>query len=207
MSAVLRIHLVRHPRPAGGEGICYGRSDLALAEPAEVAARRLRPHLPANARLVSSPLRRCAELAEVLANELASPPADPAGSPLRFDSRLQEIHFGDWEGRRWDDIPRPHLDAWAAAPFDHTPPGGESAMAMAARVIAFAAELAPAPGSAGASAPGDWVLVAHQGPLRVLLTHWLGLPRECWLDWQFDFAAASCLELSPAGARLLWHNR
>ncbi|HET6720855.1 MAG TPA: alpha-ribazole phosphatase family protein [Rhodocyclaceae bacterium] len=197
MSAALRIHLVRHPQPAVATGICYGQTDLGLAEPATAAAERLRSVLPTNARVISSPLQRCLDLAEALATEVET------------DRRLLEINFGDWEGRSWDEIPRQQLDAWAAAPFEHVPPGGESAAAMAVRVIAFAADLVAAANTAATTDRADLerVLVAHQGPLRVLLAHWLDLPRESWLKLHLDFATASCIELSPAGNRLLWLNR
>ena len=191
MSDRLRIHLLRHPPPAVAEGICYGQSDLGLALPAASAAERLHALLPERYGVISSPLRRCRELATALSAD------------HRIDPRLQEIHFGDWEGRAWNDIPRADLDAWAAAPFDHTPPGGESATAMAARVVAFAADLTPAP----APAAPEWVLVSHQGPLRVLLAYWLELPRECWFNFHFDFAGSTCIELSAGGGRLLWLNR
>ena len=35
-------------------------------------------------------------------------------SQLTVDSRLAEMHFGQWEGVAWNDIPRHELDAWAA---------------------------------------------------------------------------------------------
>ncbi|HET6718785.1 MAG TPA: alpha-ribazole phosphatase family protein [Rhodocyclaceae bacterium] len=193
MSSALKIHLVRHPQPAVAAGICYGQTDLGLAESPAAAAGRLRGVLPANARVISSPLQRCLGLAKALVTEVET------------DPRLLEINFGDWEGQAWDAIPRHQLDAWAAAPFEHVPPGGESAAAMAARVIAFAADLVPA-GTAN-RADLELVLVAHQGPLRVLLAHWLDLPRESWLKLHLDFATASCIELSPQGNRLLWLNR
>lgn len=197
MSDALRIHLVRHPQPAVAAGICYGQTDLGLAESPTAAADRLRGVLPAKGRVISSPLQRCRVLAEALSTSVET------------DQRLLEINFGDWEGLAWDAIPRHQLDAWAAAPFEHVPPSGESAAVMAARVIAFAADLVPAAGAANPANCTDRevVLVAHQGPLRVLLAHWLDLPRASWLKFHLDFATASCIELSPQGNRLLWLNR
>ena len=195
MSDRLKIHLIRHPKPAVASGVCYGQTDLDLFDDANSAAERLRPHLPQRFDLISSPLRRCRQLAEALTADM------PNDMPT--DVRLKEMHFGDWENRRWDDIPRADLDAWAAAPFDYTPPGGESAAAMAARVIAFANQLASPPRPSNA----DLILVSHQGPLRVLITHWLDLPRESWLKLQLDYAASTCIELSRHGNRLLWLNR
>lgn len=178
-------------------GVCYGQTDLGLAESPAAAAERLRGVLPVNCRVISSPLQRCRALAEALASEVET------------ERRLLEINFGDWEGRSWEEIPRWQLDAWAAAPFEHVPPGGESAAAMAVRVIAFAADLVPAANTTATTDRADLeqVLVAHQGPLRVLLAHWLDLPRASWLKFHLDFATASCIELSPQGNRLLWLNR
>jgi alpha-ribazole phosphatase len=185
----VNIHLLRHPAPAVVPGVCYGQTDLALSQPPGDAAARLRPLLPGQFRLISSPLERCRRLGEALSGQ------------IELDPRLMEMHFGDWENRPWDQVPRPELDAWAAAPVDFVPPGGESAAAMAERVIAFADDL-PALQSSG-----ELVVVAHQGPLRVLLSHWLALPRESWLKLPFDFAASTCIACSPQGNRLLWHNR
>lgn len=190
----MQLYLIRHPQPAVAPGICYGRADLPLAGPVAVEAAALRAALAeqrddtALPAVVSSPLQRCRLLAEALS---------PAP---RLEPRLQEMHFGAWEGRPWDTIPRAELDRWAAAPFDFCPPGGESPAAMAERVVAFAAEL-PA-----AAAGGDLLVVAHNGPLRVLAAHLLGLPRSAWFDFDFDFARFSCLDLAPEGNRLRWLN-
>lgn len=63
-----RLWLVRHPRPLGGEGLCYGRrTDLDVA-PDEVqrVALRLAAQVPAGWRVRCSPARRCRLLAEAL---------------------------------------------------------------------------------------------------------------------------------------------
>lgn len=39
----MEIHLIRHPRVAVDPGLCYGHSDVPLAEAAEEAAERLFP--------------------------------------------------------------------------------------------------------------------------------------------------------------------
>ena len=77
---------------------------------------------PAEARIVASPLRRAQDLARRL------------GDP-ETDARLVEMDFGAWEKRRWDDLPRDEIDAWAADFTGYAPPGGESVGAMAARTV------------------------------------------------------------------------
>jgi alpha-ribazole phosphatase len=182
----MELYLIRHPRPAVAPGVCYGRTDLGLAECPLAVAARLRPLLPADFVLYSSPLIRARLLAEAL------------GTPL-IDARLQEIDFGAWEGLHFDAI-GPAIDAWAAEPLDFRPPGGESPREMAVRAHAFLADLRRA-------APPAAVVVAHGGPLRALAGHLLGIDPSNWLGLDFACGEASRLDLHPWGTTLRWFNR
>jgi alpha-ribazole phosphatase len=161
----VRIFLIRHPPPLIEPGVCYGRLDVDCRDPARVVAD-LRSRLPAGIAVYSSPLRRALRLAREL-----SPPA-----PVRVDPRLSEIDFGAWEGRRWDDIAREEIDAWAADVVGFTPPGGESVAALHARALDFAASLT-----------GDAAIVTHAGVMRALAGHWRRLPVADWLRLEFAF--------------------
>lgn len=107
----MKLWLVRHAQPLVDAGICYGASDIA-ADPAatRVAAHGLAEVLPSGVNVVASMLQRCERLAEDLRG---------LRPDLSYgqDARLQEMDFGQWEGQRWDDIPRTELDGWTAA-FD-----------------------------------------------------------------------------------------
>lgn len=150
----MRLHLVRHPRPIINATICYGSSDVAVAsEETERAARALVGRLPIGARLVSSPMRRCADLAHALAIDLSA-------TPIEFDQRLVELDFGSWEMCPWDGIPREQIDAWAAAPIQWRPGGGESVLQMARRVREFYCAMQPH--------HGDCIVVCHAGTIRLL---------------------------------------
>lgn len=194
MDLQLDLFLIRHPRPAAPAGLCYGSTDLALAaeeEEGSVAAARLHPLLPQGAFLLSSPLTRC----RLLAQALSPAPA--------LDARLQEMHFGRWEGRAWDDIHRvePHaLDLWAQDTANAAPHGGETAQELQARALACVADL-ERQGVARA------VLVTHGGVLKALVGHWLGLPPAQWHRLHFDFGGLSRVQLGTQGPRLLWLNR
>lgn len=183
----MELYLIRHPRPQVAPGVCYGQTDLGLAESATDVAGRLRPLLPADFTLYASPLMRARLLAEAL------------GTP-RLDPRLKEIHFGEWEGRSFDDIGKPALDAWADAPLDFAPPGGESPRQMAARAHSFLADLR-------ADAPAAAVVVAHGGPLRAIAGPLLGLPPENWLGLDFACGEATRIDLHDWGTVLRWFNR
>ncbi len=147
----MRITLVRHPKPIIAPNICYGSSDLAVAndELARVS-NSLSTTLPQTAALFSSPLRRCAELAARL-----NYPS------LQVDDRLAEMHFGTWEMFSWDEIPRAEIDAWTADLIHYRPGGGESVLQMAARVAAFYVHLQ-------SLADDEVIVICHAGTIRLL---------------------------------------
>ncbi len=150
----MRLYLIRHPEPDAAPGVCYGRSELTVPVGRVMqAASRLAPRLPRGAVLWSSPAIRCAALAQVLARMLAT--------PVHYDARLLEMDFGAWEMRRWDEIDRSEVDAWAADMAAYRPGGGERVLDVAERVKAF---------HDGLKSDGrDAVLVCHAGVIRLLL--------------------------------------
>ncbi|SDX51129.1 histidine phosphatase family protein [Roseicitreum antarcticum] len=150
--------LVRHTRPLDAAGRCYGRSDLALDDGFEAHAARLVDALPAVARVVTSPLSRCARLAGVIAGA--------RGLPLTTDPRLTEIDFGAWEGVEWDAIPRAALDAWAADLLHARPHGGESVAMLRDRAFAAFAHWGAQGAGQGAGQGGDSLLVTHHGVIK-----------------------------------------
>ena len=168
----MRLHLIRHPKPMIDAGICYGRHDCPAAEVRLVAGvllAKLPPELP----VWSSPLRRCRELAEQLHVR-----------PV-IDERLAEMDFGLWEGRRWDDIPRAELDAWAADVAGYAPPGGESPRQLQRRALDFVDSLAVP----------EAVIVTHAGVIRTLLAHWQGLPPERWTELNFAYGSCTVVDV------------
>lgn len=176
----MRLFLIRHPAPDVAIGTCYGRSDLPLAGDPAPVAEALRPLLPADALLFSSPLARCRRLAELL---------HPAP---RFDERLLELDFGAWEMQSWDAIDRAALDAWAADPLHFRPPGGEAVADLRARVRDFLDDLVE-----------DTVLVAHAGVMKLCAAELAGVPADAWFSMRFDYGTATLIE----DGRLAWTNR
>ncbi len=126
--------LIRHPAPAVEAGICYGRSDVPLAEDARASsdsffARLATLGVPPPQALWTSPLRRCSSVAAWLARRCRC--------VATADARLQEMDFGAWERMRWDAIDRAAIDAWAADFFHARLHGGESVAQFAARVAGW----------------------------------------------------------------------
>ena len=162
----MQVFLIRHPQPLIEPGVCYGQLDVDCAD-VEATADKLRQHLPPDTPVFSSPLRRARRLAEALSED------------IRIDPRLGEIHFGNWEGQRWDAIERRQLDAWADDLFGFVPPGGESVAALFARAQDFATSLDPSLQKVA--------IVSHAGVMRSLLGHWQRLPANEWSQLQFAY--------------------
>jgi len=171
--------LIRHPRPEVASGVCYGATDLDLADDALECATRLRELLPERISLFSSPLRRCRRLAEALHHAAC------------FDARLSEMDFGAWEMRAWSQIPRAELDAWAAAPLTYVPPGGESVATVHARVAAFLNERCRPGGE-------DFAVVTHAGVLRIMVGYLKELDEAIWFNLQFGHGELTVLQVAAS---------
>jgi alpha-ribazole phosphatase len=181
----VQLYLIRHPQPDVREGICYGASDLPLRDSEEnlqALAASIRAQLPEDLTVYTSPLTRCRLLAEAL---------HPA--PLS-DTRLREMDFGAWEMHAWDEIDRDTLTAWASNPTGFTPPQGESAAQLQARVHDFLAEL-EAQRKLSQSAD-QLALVTHAGVMKVIIGLAHGMAPAEWMRLKFDFASVVTVNLS-----------
>lgn len=166
---IRQILLIRHCEvPGEYRGRYIGSTDVPLSEAGRAAARNLAPQLASFApeTIVSSPLRRAVETAE-----LAAP-----GREIRFDPRLTEIDFGAWEALTFAEIEQratpEELRCWSESPGEMRLPGGESFPAFRRRVDAAFAELL-------AGTAGEIVaVVTHGGPAMRILATLHHLPAE-----------------------------
>ncbi len=152
----MRLFLIRHPQPIIAKGLCYGRTDLDVTDDeVKQVAERLISNLPRKAALYSSPLQRCAKLAQFLAYQFPTP---------KFDARLVEMDFGLWEMQAWDAIERAEIDAWAANPIHYSVGGGETVLQMAQRVSDFYADLL----RWHQHELNEVIVICHAGTIRML---------------------------------------
>ncbi|MEO5367810.1 MAG: alpha-ribazole phosphatase family protein [Magnetococcus sp. WYHC-3] len=177
------IDLLRHGQPQGGERL-RGRQDDPLDSVGWIQMHRAVAAAGPWQRIHSSPLRRCAEFARVLAEQ--------RDIPLTLDERLGEMDFGQWQGQSIADILEhdgDRLRAFWRDPTAHHPPGGEPLPALAARLQPFWDERLAAPA-------GERVLVvAHSGVLRVLVALALTLPLQAVARLRFAHAARVTLRV------------
>ena len=126
----MELYLIRHTR-VNADGICYGRSDVPLASSFDEEVTLLKNLLPSKfTKVFSSPASRCVLLSEALGNK-----------EVTVDDRLAEFFYGDWEGKRWIDIPKEAFDGWTSDLINGGPPNGETLNEMYTRIVSFFEEL------------------------------------------------------------------
>lgn len=120
--------------------------------------------------IISSPLRRCAAFAYALARR--------SRLPLCMEERLQEVHFGSWEGLTLEQVECRHpgaLQQFWHEPGRWMPPGAEPFAVFRQRVLDAWHEIR-------LRHPGPVLLITHAGPIRVILSHVYCQPDTKMLD-------------------------
>lgn len=148
--------LVRHGATAWtAERRLQGRTDIGLSPSGRADTAALAPLVAAWSprSLVVSPLSRTLATAALLSK------LEP-----RLDARWLEAGLGEWEGLGPEQIGEDYA-RWRAGGL--TPPGGEAARDVAARVEAAALD--------AAKLPGPVVVVTHGGAIRAVLARFIGL--------------------------------
>ncbi|KDN56208.1 alpha-ribazole phosphatase [Flavobacterium seoulense] len=173
----MEVYLVRHTETVCEKGICYGQSDVSLKESFLEQFELIKSQIPSDAVVFSSPLSRCTLLANYLS------------SSVSIDSRLMEMNFGDWEMKKWDEIPEVDFTPWMTDFVNVAVPNGESFITLHHRVIDFLATLASANHSK------KIVIVTHAGVIRSILCHQSGLSLKEAFQNKVDFGDVIKIEL------------
>ncbi|GHG92344.1 histidine phosphatase family protein [Pseudodonghicola xiamenensis] len=149
---MIRLALLRHGHTDWNrQGRIQGASDIPLDDEARTCLAALRlPNDWAAAELWSSPLKRAAETAELVARRAP-----------RLAPELVEMNWGDWEGQRGLDLLATpgsgfrHIEEWG---WDYHAPGGETPRNLWTRLKPWLARL-----------DRSALAVCHIGVMRVLL--------------------------------------
>lgn len=189
-----RLLLVRHGDTEFNNSRRFmGYSDIELGPDGHKQVERLRDYLAGDAieAAYASDLRRTTTTAEILA----------AGRGLQVVPcpELREQHYGVCEGLTFGEIGHDYPEV-AKQCVDFTPelefPEGEKFTSFAIRVIRFLTRVAD-----GKHA-GPVLVVSHNGPIKVLICHLLGISMEHWWQIRVDTASISIMDVTPRGAVL-----
>jgi probable phosphomutase (TIGR03848 family) len=201
---VATVLLVRHGRStANTEGILAGRTpgvlldDAGQAQAAETAARIAQ--LPVVA-VVTSPLERCRQTADVIAAALKDP------LQVQTDNRLTECGYGEWTGKPLKTLAREAL--WKvvqAHPSGVTFPGGESMRQMQARGVEAVRDW----DRRLAEQHGDdaiWVASSHADVIKAIVADALGMHLDHFQRIVVDPASVSVISYTPSRPFVVRYN-
>jgi alpha-ribazole phosphatase len=189
-----RLLLVRHGNTEfNNDRRFLGFSDAGLSSVGEKQVERLQEYLNGERihAIYASDLKRTMRTADVLNSGHTI--------PVSSCPELREMNYGDCEGMTLDEIQERHPDV-AKGCINFTPslafPGGDSFQEFAARTLSFLYKLEQH------QQEETILIISHNGPLRVLICHFLGIGMEHWGKFRLDTASLSIIETRPRGAIL-----
>lgn len=180
---VTTVDLLRHGACQGGE-IYRGRTDVALSSAGWQQMEKAIAIAADWQTVVTSPLSRCRVFAEHCATQFKI--------PLEVVAGLQEIDFGQWEGKLLQDVWR--SDAQLVSQFYNdpgaiTPPGGEPTTVAQQRVVESWGNLMQA------CSGQHLLMVCHGGVIRLLLSHLLHMPLSAIARLHIPYASISRVQV------------
>jgi len=182
MNREQRFWLIRHAVVARPRDIIHDPDAPADVSNSDAFAK-LRIRLPKACTIFVSPARRTLDTARAL------------GLAAVEEPRLREQQFGQWTGRRHDEIEaelgEAYWEFWRR-PATNRPPGGESFADQIARVAACLSQLPE----------GDVVLIVHSGTVRAVLAIALDLTPEAGLRFVIDPLSLTRVDHLPGGWRI-----
>jgi probable phosphoglycerate mutase len=189
-------HLVRHAaHDRVGAVLCGRMPGVRLGALGRAQAQRLADRFAREsiASVQTSPLERARETAEPIAMRL--------DRPLEMNDDLQEIAFGAWSGRSFEELDRnPAWRSWNTARSVHRPPGGETVLEAQGRIVAAMERLREAYRDRAV------VLVSHADVIKAALLYHLGLPVDAYARFDVDPASISTLAVGDWGAKVIRLN-
>ena len=146
--------------------------------------------------VISSPLNRCFQPAQVWAEE--------AGIPCETDPRVAEMHYGEWEGLTSKEIMLQYpglLEKWRVNPEEMQVPGGESIGQLRDRIAGFWSAICEQHDKK------HLLVVAHSGTIRMLVAHILSAPIATTRAMQMPYGCWSRVVCCDGRSKLVFYNR
>jgi alpha-ribazole phosphatase/probable phosphoglycerate mutase len=192
-----RLYLVRHGQVADGHTDRYhGNNDIGLSDNGvrqfeDLAAQLAGVNL---AGVYASDLTRALTGAQIINREREA--------PMQIIPEFREIHFGAWEGLSFTEIAARYPAELEARFRDLTSfriPGGESLLDVSARVLPRLSDLI------NRHLEEAFIIVAHAGVNRVILSEALGLPLDHLFRLDQNYGCLNIIDYFPdmAVVRLL----
>jgi broad specificity phosphatase PhoE len=185
-----RVILVRHAAHDNVGGYLAGRmpgvplGQAGLAQARRLAQRMARERIDA---IQSSPVQRCRQTAQAIAEVVAR--------DVEIAPGLEEVDFGAWSGRSFEELNRDELwRRWNAARSMTATPAGETMLGVQQRICGHILS------SVRANPDAQIVMVSHADPIRAALAVVLGLSLDRLQSLDIAPASISIIDFDPWGA-------
>lgn len=195
---MIKLYLIRHGE-CEGSGTYIGRgSDVELTEAGSKQIHKLSKNFKTFDLIYSSTMRRCLETTKIISEYIPS-------RIIKYKS-LEEIDFGEWEGRKYSELLSQSYNSyhkWINDPVNNRPPGGESLDDLKKRVLGLIPEF-----EIYINDDKIWniAISSHKGPLSILLLYFLKLDLSFFWNFRIDRGSVSKLNIHKGFCEVEFQN-
>ena len=193
---VTTIDLIRHGEPVGGRKYRGWGVDDPLTEK---GWQQMWDAVGENApweQVVTSPLLRCKAFAEELSGKHYI--------PVTIENDLEEVGFGDWEGKTPNEViasNKAEYDAFYLDPVNNRPNGAEDLDVFSDRVVAVFRKVS------SIFEGQHSLIVAHAGVVRAIIAFVLDAPPGSIYKLEIGNASISRIVINEHGPKLIFTNQ
>ena len=182
------IHLIRHGlTEANLNGEYIGSTDVELSAEGVVRLQNLKSKFtyPKADKVYSSPLIRCKDTAKILY----------PSEEIAIEKGLAECDFGEWEGRKAEDLKNDkNFLTWLDNSEKAPPKGGESLKDFSTRVLSTFEKIVE---DAIKTDCKDTAIITHGGVIMTLLAAY-GVPRAKFYEWVVNNGCGYSIRIMPS---------
>ncbi|MDK7375923.1 histidine phosphatase family protein [Weeksella virosa] len=182
----MEIHFLRHTPVHNPENRCYGKSDISLPDNYLEHFGRIKLDTDYDC-VFSSPSERCTKIAEYF------------GLKYTIDQRITELNFGDWEGKKWIEIPQNEIDPWYEDFVYYPTKNGESLYDLRLRVKEFIRTVKEEKHT-------KVLVITHAGVIRSAIQLVLDFPMKNFFLVDCQFGKKTIIAYQESGAKLIGIN-
>ncbi len=172
----MEIHLIRHTAVENPDHLCYGFAEMPLRKNFEEDFKAIQIDKDFDL-IISSPSQRCQLLAKHFHQHYET------------DERIREMNFGDWELKKWDEIPEEEINPWYEDFVTIKAKNGENLLEMQSRVAEFWNELI------SKEDMNKILIITHAGVIRLILQAILQFPLKNMFSIQIDYENKTVIDV------------
>lgn len=172
----MEIHLIRHTAVENPDHLCYGFAEIPLRKDFEEDLKDVEIDKDFDL-IISSPSQRCLSLAKYFQLNYET------------DERIREMNFGDWELKKWAEIPEGEINPWYEDFITIKTKNGESLLEMQTRVSEFWNELISKENI------NKVLIITHAGVMRLIIQAILQFPLENMFSIQIDYGKRAVIDV------------